>query len=575
MEKMLSDYNWESADKGINELLNTWAERKSDLINLMKKHPNYNGNYQIVLTENFNRNLDLNSGKNFASFWFSRFRISNAIKYFTIPALTKTEDSNIDIKDIEDNCCLFLDSLRRDFGEETLSSEEAEELNEILKRNFKKFRVAKGQKTSRAINKACLCYKMDLWELKEDVRHTRENGDIYYLNEPVKPYQREFAKYADGINPLIIQRYTILSCNPIDYLTMSFGNSWSSCHTIDKNNKRNRGGDTYQGMHCSGTVSYLTDSTSLVLYTVDRDYDGNTYELEDKINRNMFHWGNNKLMQGRVYPQGNDGAGGIYRALRLIAQRVFAECLEIPNLWKNEKGIGTCDDYVKLGIHNTAYPDWKYQEDCNISFPSSLDRNEKKMTVGAETVCIECGTHNSCESDQINCCSSYCVKNRCYECGWESEYELHYIDGDYYCEDCCFYCDYHEEWEIGAGTDGINVRNYGVVCESALENGEFEQCKNCGEWYYTGDESGVILEDGDFYCSECSDECLTYIRSIEEYVENDSVGVCDACGECFLITELSEDKNGDFYCDSCLENIREEEQEHQEDQEDNNKEIAQ
>ena len=54
---------------------------------------------------------------------------------------------------------------------------------------------------------------------------TGENGVV----DGSEAYDK-FAKYADSINPIKVKRHTVLSVHPIDYYTMSFGNSWTSCH---------------------------------------------------------------------------------------------------------------------------------------------------------------------------------------------------------------------------------------------------------------------------------------------------------------------------------------------------------
>lgn len=45
---------------GIDEILTKWEENKEGLIKAFESHPEYNGRYQIVLTEKFERKLDKN-----------------------------------------------------------------------------------------------------------------------------------------------------------------------------------------------------------------------------------------------------------------------------------------------------------------------------------------------------------------------------------------------------------------------------------------------------------------------------------------------------------------------------------
>jgi hypothetical protein len=177
-------------------------------------------------------------------------------------------------------------------------------------------------------------------------------------------YNREFAKYADALNPLVIKRHTILSLNPLDYLTMSFGNSWASCHTIDKENKRNMP-NSYQGQYSSGTMSYMLDATSMVFYTVDKSYEGIEYWTQPKINRQMFHYAEDKLVQGRLYPQDNDGCQNEYTGYRNLVQEIIAQVLEVPNLWSLKIGTNAAGRYIYT--RGTHYADYCYYDNCSLS----------------------------------------------------------------------------------------------------------------------------------------------------------------------------------------------------------------
>ena len=158
--------------------------------------------------------------------------------------------------------------------------------------------------------------------------------------------------------------HTILSVNPLDYLTMSFGNSWASCHTIDKQNKREMP-NSYQGMYSSGTISYMLDSPSMVFYTVDASYDGNDFWHEPKINRQMYHWGEDKLIQGRLYPQDNDGCSTGYTAFRAIVQKIMSEIFDFPNFWTVSKGTSEAGRYIDS--EGTHYRDYNNFSNCTSS----------------------------------------------------------------------------------------------------------------------------------------------------------------------------------------------------------------
>lgn len=277
----------------------------------------------------------------------------------------------------------------------------------------------KGQKMSRVVNKLL----------------------SYIGYDKLPDYNRMFAKYADALNPLQITRHTVLSVNPLDYLTMSFGNSWASCHTIDKENKRGMP-NSYEGMYSSGTVSYMLDSPSMVFYTVDASYDGNEFWNEPKINRQMFHWGEDKLIQGRLYPQDNDGNNSVYTPYREIVQSIMSELFGFTNLWTASRGTGASAKYVVS--EGTHYKDYECYDNCTLSRPKG-NENENDITIGHDPICIDCGEEHD-EQDNISCCAN---KLFCAHCGSRIDRDdVRWIDGEPYCIDCTFWCDrckeYHE-----------------------------------------------------------------------------------------------------------------------------------
>ena len=148
-------------------------------------------------------------------------------------------------------------------------------------------RAVAGQKMSRIIGKICRMVGLD--------------------KNP--KYGNRIAQLGDDINEMLIKRHTIISINPWDYFSMSFGKSWSNCSTIDKMNDRHinsNGGHIYKGDSGSGTISYLCDPSTIVYYMVEESYKGDEYELQPKTHRCLFHIGEDKMIQGRVYQKSND-----------------------------------------------------------------------------------------------------------------------------------------------------------------------------------------------------------------------------------------------------------------------------
>ena len=581
--ELLEEYNYDPTEHAVDKILDEWVANKSWMINLFKKHPNYNGKFQIVFDTDYSRCCDKNTLYNFAMWMYRRAEVTlrvpvqigkfpftevhsiysnltNACNYMerikyqgynnvtvngrTLEEMVKERnkwtkrydeyafDKNIYITDGQaydkakysmiSNVYYFREFLRN-YTEHLASEEFAEKVNKY----FPEIKAVPGQKTSRIVNKICKLIGVD--------------------KEP--DYNREFAKYADAINPLVIKRHTIISCHLVDYLTMSFGNSWASCHTIDKGNRRGMP-DNYSGCYSSGTLSYMLDGSSFVYYTVDKDYNGNELELQDKINRNMFHMGEDKLIQARVYPQATDGETGIYRQIREIAQKVIADCLEVPNIWKNVKGTGACSDVIQS--QGTHYTDYHNFSDCNVSYLKGNDDeiNRNIITVGHKPICPCCGDIHTYQ-EAVECESCYEDEVICYDCNHSGDREdMYYIDGHWYCEDCSFYCAYHEQRETG---DSTYVENYGYVCDDALDDGDFYQCDHCGEWNQ-GDDY-IETEDGNIYCCSGHARRDGYTELNGSWYDEDEVRICDHCGQ--LVHEDYWNEELDC-CEDCEDRVREE-----------------
>ncbi len=498
MFSLFNEYDYSYSDFAVDKIINTWATNKESLIEAFKKHPNYKeGKFMIAFDMNYEREISLD-----ASNEFSNWIISNLEKV-TLPSEIEEQKHR--------ECCLYLpnDLFRFINGlwhcaSRTISDETAEFLNKIIPQ----IHAHTGQKTTRVINK--LCTYLGLSELPD--------------------YNREFAKYADSLNPLVIKRHTILSLNPIDYLTMSFGNSWSSCHTIDKNNLRGMP-NGYQGQYSSGTMSYLLDATSMVFYTVDGSYDGDDYCREPKITRQMFHYAEEKLIQSRLYPQSNDGAVDVYTQYRNVVQQIISEIFNFPNLWTINHSPSS---YTYT--YGTHYPDYKYE--CNNCTLSRIkgSTNENDVDIGHDPICIECGDEHS-ETENINCCSV--ERYHCEHCGRElDEDEIYYVDDEVYCSDCVARCDCCDEWYLY--DDMIFIEREGrYVCRDCY-NRDYTLCDCCDTDIYIGD---IISTDDGYVCPECFAE--HYSR-------------CERCGKVLQTSKMTM-YDGNIYCDDCYENITQDE----------------
>lgn len=443
MSDLLKKYGYDPTREGCNKIIDTWAENKNDLILMMSKHPNYNGKFQIAFDYDFEREINPEEVRKFFNYveaWGEvnkdKFLVKKLIGPFSYSECNQIRNKLSKIisclKEIETNGGIvsqdYLRSCVSEFGkfdnicgqfiggakwgrctlyrDEYYTTESYKEfrdhfsdilyylcryhsqfLDEEIVNNLNlllpELKATVGQKTSRIVNKYCKLIGID--------------------KDP--EYQKKYAAYADAVNPLMVKRHTVISCHPIDYLTMSFGNSWTSCHTIDKQNVRGMS-DGYSGENSGGTLSYMLDGTSVVFYTVDKSYSGDRIELEPKITRNMFHIGEDKIIQGRVYPKSSDEHENTYQINREIVQKVISDCMGKPNLWIITKGTSECEKVVdSMGVH---YRDYLNYASCNVSYLKNTGntRNLNKIVVGHKAICPCCGSSHN-HADAVECYDCY------------------------------------------------------------------------------------------------------------------------------------------------------------------------
>lgn len=494
MTKVLNMYDIPWGTSAIDKIIDIWAEDKAPLIELLRHHPNWNEEKCYVA---FDQNVKGQTD-------------DKKIYQFLDWVMDITYRTN------------GLSELRY-YKEQLLDSEMAE----MIKQSYPDIKgIAAGQKTSRAVNKICKFLGMDKLE----------------------NYEREYAKYSDAINPLDVVRHTILSVNPVDYLLSSNGNSWSSCHTLDKNNPNG-----FSGCHCSGTMSYLLDGTTMVYYQVDKEYDGNDLEFEPKIIRQLFHYKDGILVQGRLYPQCNDGKNSLYTPIRAQLQKIIADCLVAPNLWRKKGGASACSSVINS--KGTHYRDYECQNECSVSrivkmIPKGRVDN-RKMTVGHDIYCTKCGDWHGNESILLceDCADSYGEEvgtRRCVACGCRcDEEDMYLINGDWYCCDCSTYCDCCDERVPNAYINYYDELNM-YICDDCRDE-KFTTCDCCDDLCRNDDVIWVESTD-EYVCDHCLRINYTYVESEDDYFLNEKVKECKECGSLYVI------KDGDKgLCPDCEE----------------------
>lgn len=505
MKEILDEYDHCYETFALEKIIDTWAENKADLIEAFKKHPNYlEGKFMIAFDMDYDREIDRYVSQEFSCWLHSTMRemrdalpteVKEIEDIVTEGLWGMQYHSKDSYSQLPEKVAIFLTNLEHR-AERTIRDDDAKMLMETLPNAH----IQTGMKMSRAVNKLC----------------------TYLGYNKHSDYNRMFAKYADSLSPLRITRHTILSINPIDYLTMSIGNSWSSCHTINRNDG---------GCYSSGTISYMLDTSSMVFYTVDAGYNGNEYFSQPKITRQMFYYGEEKLVQSRLYPQSNDyNSIEIYKNCRQIVQDIIALIFDFPNYWTVSKGTQNAGKYIIS--EGTHYQDYDNFENCTLSRLKD-NGNENCFTVGHDPICIECGNTHSTD-DSINCCHGNGYYCECCE-SWIDADDVYWIDGSPYCCDCVEYCSDCGEHYLEGDVSYVESENK-YVCNHCLEQ-YYEYCHECGE-LHDRENMTYIESESCYVCDDCLKESYT---------------TCSYCGDYEATETLHLTANGDMVCGYCLE----------------------
>lgn len=391
---LLTKYRHNNTENGVCTMLDVYFTNKQKLIDMFKASSNYVGDMRVILDVEVDRELCGDDIYTFCINFMSKVgaqsimlsdkdKDGKTLADYTLTGFTSIKASDLldgDVKNALDARIERRNAFRHDgytyesydnyrkvnnavceFGYYCSSALNGD-MVDYLTRNGIKGTYTVGMKTSRAFNRMCTQYKINT----------------------LAEYQRLYARYSDMVAGGKRKMKFFISLNPLDYLTMSFGNSWASCHTIDRSNVRNMP-NSYHGMYCGGTISYMLDSTSIITYVHNEMPEG---VETGKIYRNMFHYGNGTLIQGRIYPQGKDGATDLYQTFRSIMQKEMSKMLGKEDEWI-DFGFD-CDERTSTcGVH---YPDYLHFEDCNVSHHKDIEgANNNVVCIGNERICPNCG----------------------------------------------------------------------------------------------------------------------------------------------------------------------------------------
>lgn len=529
VKNLLNKYDIEYCDGPVKKIVDTWYDAKEGLRSILSKSQYWDEDAQAVILKDKTiiRSYDQEGARKFRD-WAERALINKG---------------KGTVSDYVDNLFYWMEkSFKEDLGNlinlpklrEWAGFRDFEENSQFQDMP----KLVNGQKWSRFFGALCKKYELNtITDVRTEIHTDAATGELV-KREKDYGYNYHMALLGDSVNPLTINGKTfVISTNLIDYLTMSFGTNWSSCHTIDKRNRR-KSEHTYEGQYCGGTLAYALDKVTMITYIADEKnenkHNRNEYHcygadvpycLRDKEHRAVAAWDEDKLYIARVYPDDRDGGElGIGAQFREIIQQIFAECLGVSNIWTTKKGNSATSTYVQTDLDElAAYADWQHYDTGAISFLRRIDGilNEDPIKICNHAICPNCGDEHD-YSDNILCeeCAGDNYFGYCHRCGdgfnEDNEVYVECNDSSYCCEECAnddgYYRDHYGNWYFE--DDLIYIEDNGDYypnddehicgCEDD-DNWHLQRnCRQCNGddcWYYYTDD-GVETSDGHWYHDE-------------------------------------------------------------------------
>lgn len=392
--KLLKDRKWNSVTKnGIKANMIKWLNNKGHLIREMVKNPCYNGNLQLVVPAAIRRMTAHKDAQNCLS---KIIRCIEAQEDRTINKDGKTASDYIkeicnnasgvaDPNNIEGNSLVnILADFAKEFYDNLTSVYTCNRINKICDA----LKVIKYSCTPRIEDLATdlnSTFNFKTKKITPEQKTSKVVSRILHMTQNYDRYNKLFTEFSDMINEGTQKGYFVISLNFLDYLRSSDGNSWSSCHTTDFTNTRGMD-STYSGAHCQGCLSYANDCVTLVTYFVDEKADTKHTDRSWKIYRTLFHLNPNMktYIEGRVYPQGNDGVRDIYG----IMNDLFCQTMGI----ENAECLGSSEDYDDYITHvGAGYPDYLNNSSCRMYRIGLINENDFYIEIGSPAYSCEDG----------------------------------------------------------------------------------------------------------------------------------------------------------------------------------------
>ncbi len=336
---------------------------------------------------------------------------------------------------------------------------------------------------------------------------------------------QDFSQLMNTIKTTKKKQTVVLSCALEDFVSMSNGNGWHSCHNL--------GSDYGQGC-----IAYAMSPNVLIAYVK------NEYGEYLKSWRQVVYCDSDTgfAIGSRQYPNVNEGATKGARNLWQKLYNKFYNGEDNTNGFvfsKKSEGLAeyliTDNDFAYVDIIQLGEQDSRISGHVWSTWTKENCKNVLNVCP-SDVVCLDCGElHDVQENDSVTCTGCDREKSYCECC--ESRFHEHdvtWVDSEdgYVCDRClerdftwCDYCkDYHRD-DYTTYVDSVGES----VCDNCLDN-HFEYCEDCEEYFE-------------------SDEMIS-VNGGEKYVCEDCIGdyeCCKDCGEYFESSYMADDN----YCEDC------------------------
>jgi hypothetical protein len=244
-------------------------------------------------------------------------------------------------------------------------------------------------------------------------------------------------------------------------------------------------------------------------------------------------YSNGVLITGKCYPNNEDALVDRYRQMM---QLIISQTENFTNLWTFSRKVKRIEGFVETADNSGHYPDYFYDHQkpvISLHNPISIDV-DNPIVIGHEAYCLHCGEKLYGRDHSWLQCDFHRRTLKCNCCGKRMHMHDDYyeISGNFYCPDCVFWCDYHQQYEPMDWKYGELTTNEGtkIMCYDATRH--FMKCDDCGVWYPKG---MVITRRIGSFCSHC----------IEKY------DICSVCGEFIAEGKVHVKRNGDKVCERC------------------------